>query len=38
MKQLSALVGQLVYGRYGVYATAESIASAIVRLVRRVGR
>jgi len=35
---LSALVGQLLFGRFGLYVIAERLASAIVWVLRLGGR
>jgi hypothetical protein len=38
MRMISGLVGQLIYGRYGLFAIAERIGSGIVWLLRLGGR
>jgi hypothetical protein len=35
MRTLSAIVGQVLFGRYGLYVMAERIATGVVRIVRR---
>jgi len=34
MRTLSAIVGQLLFGRYGLYVMAERIASGVVWVLR----